>query len=513
MRPAVALLIAACLVACSGEPERRPNVLWISIDTLRADRLSCYGNEHATSPAIDRLADQGVLFESAFSTTSWTLPSHLSMFTGLPVSVHGVCHHEYAYESPARGVQLPELLAEAGWRTGGFYTHSYLGLPFVFGPGFETYERTGEVYQKSRTLRAQWEAAVAAGNKREARRLVREHAAIFDRGAPEAQPTVDRAVEWLGESGDQPFFLFVHVFDVHSPYRPPSPFDTRFDPDYEGQLTKVDVDAPNSPVFPGMDPEEFEHVLALYDGEIAWVDTQVERLLNSLDQLGLADDTLVVLTSDHGEEFLEHGSTGHRKTLYFESLHVPVVLRMPGRFEGGVRVPHAVSITDLAPTVLAACGQPTPAAMVGLDLATLIDGPAPERTLVSELVRVEDGRPTSWEVALIRDAELVVVHQAGSEAVRAERFDLAADPRGAAPPEPLAMDSDAGLALAAELEQLRVRFTETRAALEPSTAQGLPQLDDLQEATLDALGYTGFDGGDEAGDEGRLCMDGCVWRR
>ncbi len=515
-----AALACTVLAACGlgGEPERPLNVLWISLDTLRADRLSCYGNEHPTSPAIDRLAAQGVLFERAVSTSSWTLPAHISMLTGLPISSHGVCFHSYGgHPQPLRGTFVSEILKEAGYATGGFYSHSYLDRSFFSGTRFDTWERAGRIHNRSRELRRQWQAAKAAGNRKEVRRIVDEHHAMFKKGAPEADDGVDRALAWLegrlAADPQQPFLLFLHVFDIHTPYVPPPPFDRRFDPDYDGELAgEVNVDLPTSKVVAGMAQRDLDHVLALYDGEIAWVDTQIGRLLEQLEQLGVADDTLVILTSDHGEEFLEHDRTGHRKELYRESIQVPLILRLPGRLPAGARVDDPVSILDLAPTVLSVLGLEGAEELPGIDLAALARGQAaaPERTLVSELVRPSEDGENYWRLSLYGADEHVIVSDLGTPRERAVVFDLGTNLLERGFGREVAPASEEGRALAADIEAVRARLSALRAAARERSGEAV-ELSELDESELEALGYTGFDV-EAAESTDRLCMDGCVWR-
>jgi len=496
-----------------------PSVLWISVDTLRADRLSCYGNPRPTSPNIDRLARGGALFERAWSTTSWTLPAHVSMLTGLPISAHGLCFSDYPGESPQRGTFVSEVLAAAGYATAGFYAHNYLERPFFLDKRWEVWERIGRVYRQSKAIRARWEAAQRAGDKQAARRLKEEHHAMFENGAPEADDAVDHALTWLraqrAETPERPFLLFLHVFDVHTPYKPPAPFDARFDPDYTGTLSEVDVDDPNRPVHAGMDPRDLEHVLALYDGEIGWVDSQIGRLLDELDALDLTETTLVVLTADHGDEFLEHGGSGHHHTLFEELLHVPLILRWPGRVPAGARVAERVSLVDIAPTVYAACGLPAPEPLPGVDLLALARGgpgapPVAGRVILSELRKYKD-RPTDWQASMVLGDEQFIVTLPGTDHATLERVDLSAGL--GAPAVPLDWDSEPGRRAAEELERQRALLLDLRARA-PKRDGALEHLSELDRSELSALGYAEFDLGDEDAGQGaaeRLCLDGCQW--
>jgi arylsulfatase A-like enzyme len=516
-----ALATLALAASCGGTEtapaDERPNVLWISLDTLRADRLSCYGNERETSPTIDALAAGGVLFERALSSSSWTLPAHASMLSGLPISAHGVC---YKVHPEVRGTFVAESMQAAGYATGGFYSQTFLERSF-FASGFDTWARSGSLIDRRRELRAAWEAAHLAGDEKEKKRLQKEHNDTVNRSRPEAQDGVDQVLAWLDENrrtdAARPFFLFVHVFDVHSPYAPPAPYDRMFDPDYAGDIESVVVrgqrPAPGeTPIpHPDEDPAGFQRALDLYDGEIAWVDSQIGRLLARLDELGVGDNTLVVLTSDHGDEFFEHGHTGHSRTLMRESVHVPLVMRLPGALPGAVRVDTPVSIIDIAPTVLALTGVESAAALPGTDLAPLAHGATlPERTIVSELMRAEAVGDPSWQVSLYRPDEHFIVFQPGTEEEHAVRFDLRADPLELGRGKVVDWNSAAGVALTAELEELRAAYRVLRAGSR-QRAMEVTALDALDAAELDALGYAGASEL-ARGDEARLCMEGCIWR-
>ena len=366
-----AILILGTIAASCGEPPphapKRPNVLLISIDTLRADHLGCYGYERDTSPRIDALAREGVLFERVLSTSSWTLPAHLSLLTGLPVSAHGICDDRlwtrkdregHPIAAPLRARFLSEELRSQGYRTAGFFSWKYLEPQFGFGPGFEVWQRLGYSLFSDPTVGPQFEKLRAAGDIAGLQRLAAAHPELpTDEGTPCAAQVVDSALAWLDElEAGQNFLLFVHLFDVHDPYTPPPPFDTRFDPDYEGPIDGRRVTSPDSPVRGDMPPRDLEHLVALYDGGIAWIDSEVGRLLDSLQARGLARDTLVILTADHGEEFFEHGFKTHRRQLYLETSGVPLLMRWPAGLPATRRVAGTVGSIDVAASIYEATG-------------------------------------------------------------------------------------------------------------------------------------------------------------
>jgi len=513
-------LLLLPLISCGGgsEVEHPANVLFISIDTLRADHLSAWGYERATSPHIDALAAAGVLCEDAYSTTSWTLPAHHSMLTGLYPSAHGVCderlwqavqHPDGPEEVPQRGASLGELLAQRGYRTGGIYTWMYLEERFGFGRGFEDWERIGRpIYEDPH-----YERLLAAGDAGAIEELRREHPERFDQHHPTSALAVDAALEWLQRDDERPYFLFLHLFDVHDDYVPPAPFDSRFDPEYAGDVDGEKITSADSPFKRDMDPRDLEHVIALYDGEIAWVDSQIGRLLEGLERLGLSEDTLVVLTSDHGEEFFEHGHKTHRTHLYRESVHVPLLLRFPGRLPAGMRVRGPVSIVDILPTVCSLLDVPAPAGLSGSDLAPILRAERENepRTYLSELQVFPEG--SFWparELGIHRGEQHWILSTSAGGTRSATRFDLSTNPRESGDGQALDPDAEE---LARPLRELRELVSAQRRSA-PARAGGSAALTSAEIEALADVGYAGLEEeGPTAlgGNSGRLCLDGCIW--
>lgn len=401
-----------------GKAGDHPNLLFISIDSARRDFFSAYGYEspftpgQPSTPAIDALAAQGVLMEDAYATTSWTLPSHLSMLTGQPEIVHAV---DIDYHTPdPRIPTLAEMLKRHGFRTAGFYSGTYLASHFGFDRGFDTYKAC--FGDKLVRLSKEMDTAIASLQKLEKQKDVSRRALIEAR---DEKVRVGKALE--GEShrdvssvsvseaviremkdaarDGKPFFIFAHYFDVHHDYMPPAPHDAQFDPDYAGdfdgddfmrneKISTLDLSKPGGRN-KVLSDRDLEHVLALYAGELAWVDSQVKRILDTLDSLGLADDTLVVLTADHGDEFFEHGSLGHRLTLFEEVIQVPLILRMPGRLPAGRRVSGLVSTIDILPTALALLELPQAKTTIARSFLPLIEGTqeGSQRHILGRLVR------------------------------------------------------------------------------------------------------------------------------
>lgn len=343
----------------SGE---RPNIVLISVDSLRADHLGCYGYPRSTSPEIDGLAAEGALFEVATSSSSWTLPAHAALFTGLPDSAHGVDRGSRTLAPERR--TLAEALQAAGYRTAGVWSGPLLDPRFGFGQGFDAYAGHS-------TTDEDWDRAVTAS-----------HQIVTGPGILEKVDTL------LAPRTEGPFFLFVHLWDVHYDYIPPAPYDSMFDPHYSGEVDGRDLVDYLKLGLGDLSRRDLEHLVALYDGEIAWTDQQIGQILRKLEALGVAEDTVVIVTSDHGEELFDHGSFGHKRKLFDESIRIPLVVRYPGRIPAGKRIGQPVRIVDVAPTIVELAGaEPLPDVM-GRSLVPLVGGRSVPRPplAVSELV-------------------------------------------------------------------------------------------------------------------------------
>lgn len=323
--------------------EKDVNIVFISIDSLRADHLSSYGYPQKTSPNLDRLTDEGVVFSNAFSVTSWTLPAHTSMLTSLYPLSHGVVIDEESLDE--NRTTLAEVLKGEGYATAAFVSGPYLNSHFGLNQGFDMYDD------------------FTAGNARFGEELQQI-----------TSPKLNQAIQtWLRENYQKKFFLFLHYFDVHYDYIPPAPYDTIFDPDYKGTINgRLFGDNPR--IKPDMEPRDLRHVIALYDGEIAFTDEYIGKLLSALKELGLYDKTLIVLTADHGDEFFEHGRKGHRKSLYDEVLRVPLIIKFPLMWKAGEKRSDIVSIVDIMPTILTYLGAEPPEEVQGRNLLRLLTG-------------------------------------------------------------------------------------------------------------------------------------------
>ena len=466
----------------------RPDIVLISIDSLRFDHLGCYGYMKPTSPNIDRIASEGVRCESALSTTSWTLPAHVAMMTGLFDSTHGVVDNGLRL-SESRPT-LASVLRANGYQTAGFFGGPYLHPAFGFGHGFDHYE-------SCMSPTADGAAPSAASGDHDSTRAADANGATMpDRRASSLVPpggselershadvtgprTVEAVTRWLEHSaGDRPLFLFVHLWDVHYDYDPPREYAELFDPGYDGTLDAHDL-MHNPEVNDHMAPRDLDHLVALYDGEIRFTDDNLARILAAVDAKRRSPNTLLVVTADHGEEFFEHHGKGHQRTLFDEVVRVPMVVRWPGHISAGRVVPDQVRLVDLVPTLCAAAGVADPPRVQGRDIMPLWRGRTlPAAPAVCELlVDKKDMRALRTNELKVLDYRHLHV-RFGYDLVRdpSEQLRLAADTRriGVALDE-LEHALDVGA-------QLRV---ELGASAEPA-----PAGEELQKRVR-ALGYTG----------------------
>jgi arylsulfatase A-like enzyme len=433
VRCTLALLVLFAGLGCRGELPPR-NVLLISIDSLRADRVGAYGNERATTPTMDRLAREGVVFEHAASPTSWTLPSHASLLSGRSQHLHGTIRVDDRLTRA--GTLLAERFGAHGYETVGFYSGPILNKAYGFDRGFERYIGC----ESSDTAAHKGVFAFPVSYKDITNGLL---ASAFAR--------------WLDERSARPFFSFVHMWDVHYDYIPPEPYASMFDADYSGPLDGRNIIGAGFPL--RAPPRDVEHLLALYDGELRYTDDTIDGFLKLLAARGVLDDTLVVITADHGEEFLEHGRKGHQTTLFTESIHIPLVFW--GRsLPRGRRIPTPVSLIDVAPTILDLVGLPALEDADGVTLVPLLRGRASGRAPVfSTLFNSFTG---NLALASVRDGTTKLILNTSTN--RIDQYDLAKDP-GERAPRPAASDS----ALARALQD---RITVERAAFEARERAG-----------------------------------------
>jgi arylsulfatase A-like enzyme len=393
-------LVLGGLLAGAAAQAGPPNLLLVTLDTTRADHTSAYGYAHDTTPTLRAVAEAGARFALAYAASSSTLPSHATLMSGLAPIGHGVVKNGQVL--PAGVETLAERLRARGFDTAAVVSSFVLDRRFGLDQGFGHWDDA--LPREQATWRARrWNEFELVGG--------------FDR---RANHTTDHAIEWLehGRRPDRPFFLFVHYFDPHAPYLPPAPFDARF--------------AAHPPATaPGVAHE----LAAPYDGEIAFTDAELGRLLARLATLGLAERTLVVITADHGEGLGQHGVAAHTVNVYEEAVRVPLVLRWPGRIPAGRVIEGPVDAVDVAPTLLALLEVAAPGApAAGRSLAgALLRGEAldPEhpvylrRRPYDEPVRVH-GQRVLGELFAVRRGRWKWIE--GTRDGTRQLYDLAADP-------------------------------------------------------------------------------------
>jgi arylsulfatase A-like enzyme len=446
---AVVALVRGAIAIDAWRTADGPNLVLISIDTLRADRLGAYGYDLPTSPALDRhLAGEGVTFENVLSQSPKTTPSHMTMLTSLYPCEHGI--ELWPDESVPASVLSPrvhtlaEVLKNAGYATVAFTGGGHMHRSRGFDQGFDVFKHR---FQLERTL------------------------------------------EWLAGRPHRKFFLFFHTYEVHDPYLHPMEYVRRFAPDYQGPVLQAverllarPIESPDRGAkffWKSVDrqsPDDVRFVSHLYDAGIRHMDdTTLTPVLDTLDQLGLTRDTLVVFTSDHGEAFNEHGAFLH-DDLYAGTLHVPLVLRFPGRLPAGARVAQPARLLDVMPTILQLLGVPIPHGVRGRSLVALARGVAVgehEQALVSEY----NLDPKRVFESLRRD-RLTYIVDGGTERL----FDDPAERDDRAAVRPADLE-----AMRAELNRWRAECRSGATVFGPKGGRVTP--DDETVRQLRALGY------------------------
>lgn len=442
-------------------------MLLVLVDTLRTDHLHAYGYTRHTSDQIDELAATGWLFENHLASSAQTVPSTLSLMLSRHPAEHGFRHLGIGHFSrhrpqyPEAFLFLAEVFAEAGYATAGFMSNPFLQRQNGFAQGFDTFFYSNHSGDELTTAALTW---------------LRQH-----------QPL------------NQPFFLYLHYFDVHAPYLPPEAFRDRFPRPPEGHALHENGRIDD------VRPEDLQASVALYDGEIAFVDAQIGALVAELATLGLRERTWIAVTSDHGEEFLDHGGLGHGTSVYGELIRVPLVLAGPNLPEPGRRIHRLTHHIDLAPTLLALAGLDRPPEFRG----SALTGPAAEVS-APQFAFAEDG-PWLAVHSPQQQLKLIVNRRTGAR----EIFDLG-DKLDQQPLAPAACEpSDRARLLEqarwyTKLERLPHQSHAASPALHPTSKQAeesAPTHDwspDERER-LKALGYV-----DEAGEAEQGAADGLL---
>jgi len=398
------------------------NLLLITIDTCRSDRLSCYGNHRIRTPNLDALAARGVVFSDAQCQAPITLPSHCSIMTGLYPTAHGV-RDNGRFTLDDANTTIAEVLRERGYETAAFVGAFPVLGKFGLAQGFETY--SDDV----------------------ASRRVRGHGVIRERRASEV---TSKAIDWLAGAGDAPFFAWVHYFDPHWPYEPPEIYGAQY------------------PLFP-------------YDGEIAFVDAEIGRLLDALEARGLAQNTIVVATSDHGEGLGEHKEFSHSVLVYDGAMRVPLVIAPAARAaatpgesrasNGGVLVASQVRTIDIMPTILNLAGVDLPPGLDGVALRDETGAPLPPAAGICYMESFAPWYGFQWSpLRALRTSTGKFI-----EAPKSELYDLTSDPREER--NLLAANARRGAPWRAALAEIAVeRGPTAEAEMDAETVEGLRSL-------------------------------------
>ena len=412
------LMTALCLLACActSKVEERPNVLLVTLDTTRPDRLGCYGWDDATTPRIDALALRGVRFETALSTAGITPMAHASILTGLNPYNHGlrVFHGDVGHTLGDEVDTLPEALSAAGYETAGFVSAYPLSPYYGLDQGFETYrtgiEDTQDALDLTQPVRSLRESV-----------LLNEPRSRFQR---RADSTTAEAIEWISErDGDAPWFAWVHFFDVHDlSLVPPPEWAERFGVSYDEAPHQRDLSAKE----------------AFYDMELAWMDHQLGLLFDHLEESGALEDTVIVLTADHGQGLSDgqrlHGWSRHR-LIYQWSIQIPLLIAGP-KIPSGEVVNALARVTDVAPTLLELTDVAPLGPMDGASLMPLIGGErVPPRIAYADALNLQDSHaPLSRlpedcrdDLYAVFDGRYKLIHHRGTPA-QSELYDLETDP-------------------------------------------------------------------------------------
>lgn len=381
----------------TSEPPK--NVILITISTLRADHVSCLGCERDTTPNFDDFGEENVLFRNAFATSGWMMPAHGSIFTSLYPSLHGATHINKSLGD--EHYTLAEILRDNGYYCVGFCCNPRLDQEHGFAQGFDIYDD----YSVSMILHS-----LAFGNE-----------GTFDINKQRTNALInDAAIRWLQNNTHEPFFMFIHYYDNHWDYLPPSPYYDLYDPDYDGPIDGTEI--AREPLFSNPPSEkDIQHIIALYDGEVKQTDNDLGEMLKVLKDRGILDDSIVIILGDHGEQFYEHGHTSHHG-VYEELIHIPLAVSIPGMQAKGKIVDSLVSQVDILPTILDYLQIPVPDGCQGKSFKPVIEGRV---GAVNEFVFAEYTGGAAPDSYAVRSTQYKYCQIAGIEPFA---YDLVIDP-------------------------------------------------------------------------------------
>ncbi|MEP7344613.1 MAG: sulfatase [Gemmatimonadaceae bacterium] len=357
----------------ASAPADAPNVLILLLDTVRAENLGLYGYARATSPVIDSVGRDATVFNQAFSTAGWTLPSHCSFFTGRYPEDNSCGWNTAMSDSPRT---VAEVFRDHGWRTAGFAANPFYAThESGLARGFTRWEDfnvslkqiiCGSTLAQTGILRKLFWSSDDQDRFRGLKKFALKGDPKPEVDLREAETIGGQFVDWLGVDGARPFFAYLNFFDAHEPYQPPEAFRTKF----------------------AAKPKDRDR----YDGGIAYMDQEVGRILSELSKRGVLDRTLVVIVGDHGEQFGEHNVTTHGNSLYVQLVHVPLIMRLPGKIPAGARVNRSVTLVDLPRTLLQVAGIADTAGILGTSLIPAITDSA----YATSAIRSETEQTPRW---------------------------------------------------------------------------------------------------------------------
>lgn len=419
----VLICCIALLVGCGGKTKplemrtsyknRELNILLITVDTLRADHVGCYGYMRDTTPHIDRLAQEGVRFANAITTMPTTLPAHCSIMTSKYPREHRVLKNGHVLHESFQ--TLAEILRDHGYKTAAFVGASVLDKAFGLNQGFDTYDDSNDECDDASLPE---EKDVVHGN---------DDAEGSGKFQLIAEQVNQKVFDWLGHNQSSKFFLWVHYFDPHSPYNPPSGYENLFPADrgYQEWLKTK-----------GVNPVDRNRLrmISLYDGEILYTDKQIGLLLDTLSGMGIMENTLIILTSDHGEGLWEHNWRGHGLYLYEEAVSVPLIIRFPALLYSNLTVHSQVGSIDIFPTIMDITDMTTRESLSGHSLMPYILNNDRQRERYFFIERRHyDEDQTSEDMKTLTSGEKYALRTNGCKFIYAtkqdnEFYDLSRDP-------------------------------------------------------------------------------------
>jgi arylsulfatase A-like enzyme len=460
-----------------------PNIVMIVLDTVRADHMSLYGYPRDTTPNLRMFAEGATLYRKAVATSSWTLPSHASMFTGLYPRAHGASNYPEHGQKTAmfhplapKHRTLAELLSEEGYLTVAVVANTgFLRPHYGFDQGFQLFDAR-VVLPCQPTLSNYYPRLLM-------RRIMDRFlwTLEFDRVMRRADAVTDDAIRLLEEGSRlaQPLFLFLNYMDAHSPYVPPAPFDTMY-PGKNRKMTRAHFRVMFREVFSGMRPiseEEHQHSVSQYDGAIRYLDSQIARVIHRLKELRLYDNSIIIVTSDHGEAFGVRNLVGHSQSLYQDQVYVPLVIKYAGQQKAETSGSLA-SHVDLLPTLAAATDLSVPPGLQGTDLRNISH--AKDRELFAEayiqreMAALRPQYPRR-QFAVFRDNLKLIASSNG----KSELYDLRKDPQER---------SDLSAIYGAATQHLRRRLDDWLSRV-PMARTTITQTDQKAVEQLKSLGY------------------------